>query len=122
MDSVPHNKIFDASKILRPSRAFENVSKSIQHTHIQLERSPQHQRASYAGRFSDGEPMEDIMDRSLDHNFVKIQRKKRKAGAREKHAPIINTNTDLDDFLAKISAFPLQIQVEILKEQMFSTN
>lgn len=112
MDSVPHNKIFDASKILLPSRAFENVSKS-----IQLEKSPQH-----AGLFSDGEPLEDVMDRSLDHNFVKIQRKKRKAGAREKHAPTTNTNTDLDDFLAKISAFPLQIQVEILKEQMFFTN
>jgi hypothetical protein len=112
MEPVPNNKIFDASKILLPSRAFENVSKS-----IQLEKSPQR-----AGLYSDGEPLEDTLDRSLDHNFVKIQRKKRKAGARGKHAPAINTNTDLDDFLAKTSAFPLQIQVEILKEQMFLTN
>jgi hypothetical protein len=112
MEPAPANKVFDASKILLPTRAFDHVSKS-----IQLEKSPQR-----AGLYSDGEPLADTLDRSLDHNFVKIQRKKRKAGARGKHAPTTSTNTDLDDFLAKTSAFPLQIQVEILKEQMYLTN
>lgn len=111
MSTYSHNKVFDATKILLPSKVHANVNRS-----IQLERSPPDQ----AGPLSDLEPhsftfmKEDTVDRSVDHNFVRTQKKKpRKAAGtrdnrREKQSTLIDTNTDLGNFLTKTSALPLQ--------------
>ena len=107
MSAYCHNKVFDATKILLPSKVYANVNRS-----IQLEKSP----PDRGGPLSDFEPhsftfmKEDAVDRSVDHNFVRTQKKKprKTAGTREKQPSPIDTNTDLGDFLTKTSALPLQ--------------